>query len=324
MIHLSGDVHEGGGQILRTALALSARCGLPFTLERIRAGRKKPGLQAQHLACVRLAQQMCDAEVRHAELNSQRLEFYPDQVRAGEFDVDIGTAGSVTLLLQAALWAVSGPCRFRLRGGTDVPFSPPLDYLLHVTLPCLGVHLKTHTLKRAFNPKGGGEWIFEVEPATQRLNLIDLPESWTLHANVVAARELAQARVGERVVDSLKAHLTGEFTWEYVDTRDVGVSCTAWAVGGECRQGATLLGERGKSSERLGQELAEQLLDRLSRPQPVDEHLADQLVPQLALQGGQLLCQEITPHVLANIAVVEAFLGPRIIREENLVTVTSP
>jgi RNA 3'-terminal phosphate cyclase (GTP) len=333
MIELRGDIFEGGGQILRTALAMSARTGQAFRLTRIRAGRPRPGLQRQHLAAVSLAQQLCGAEVGHAVRDSTTLEFFPGSLKAGEFAVDIGSAGSLTLLLQAVVWAAAaapGECTFDLKGGSDVPWSPPLDYLHQVTLPFLSdlVDIQTVKIRRGFNPKAGGRWQFRLTPRNfpGRLELTVKPGAWKVAGKVVAGQGLAAARVAERVRDSLLVRWGEEVRVdvEYAPTVDNSISCCLWAEGHRFRCGATGLGESGKPAERIGREVAERLLNRLARPEPVDEHLADQLIPLLALQGGRMLCQEITPHCLANMAVVDSFLGPSFAYAGKLIQCESP
>lgn len=325
MLKLRGDIHEGGGQILRTALALSARTQQPFHLTQIRAGRSRPGLQAQHLAAVELAQQVCGAQLEGASKGSQTLVFRPGPLRSGNFAVDIGTAGSMTLLLQASFWALAscpGVSTVEVKGGSDVAWSPPLDYLEQVTLP-LYRHLadiETLESKRGFFPKGGGLWRFRVTPkAPQPLHLAEPPKWGEISARVVASRDLQERRVVERIQERLGP---ADFCGEYVRTLSSGVALVLWSQSGSLRCGATGLGEKGKSAERLADETLSLLQGRMRAPEGVEEHLADQLIPLLALVGGRMHCQEMSPHCLANLEVVEAFLGPRIQRTGKLLTAT--
>ena len=327
MIELSGDMYEGGGQILRTSLAMSARSGRAFRIVRIRAGRKKPGLQPQHLAAVRLAQALCAAEVRGATPGSAELVFVPGALQSGDFHADIGTAGSITLLLQAVVWAAAaapGPCLFNLRGGSDVAWSPPMDYLQQVTLPMLTLaDWETLSLRRGFYPKGGGQWLFRLQPRPLEgpWDLTVKPQNWELAGRVVASQGLAEARVAERIRQAVLEGSGVDAEVCYVDSLDRGVACCLWARGGAIRLGATALGERGKPAEQVGREAAHELMTRLQRPQPIEEHLADQLIPLLALRKGRMRCQEISPHCLANMAVVEAFLDCHFRRDGDLLEV---
>lgn len=325
LLQLRGDIYEGGGQILRTALALSARTRQPFQLTHIRAGRSRPGLQAQHLAAVHLAQQLCDAQLEGATKGSQQLVFRPGPLRSGHFAVDIGTAGSMTLLLQASFWALAAatdPSTVEVRGGSDVAWSPPLDYVEKVTLP-LYRHLadiETLQSRRGFFPKGGGLWRFRVGPRQpQELDLAFTPHWGGVSARAVASRELQ----GRQVLERIRARLDlASFEGEYVPSPSPGVVLVLWSESGPLRCGATGLGEKGKSAEQLVDETLTLLRQRMNAPEGIEEHLADQLIPLLALVGGKMLCQDWTPHCMANLEVVEAFLGRRIQRVGKLLTGT--
>ena len=327
MIELSGDIHEGGGQILRTALALSARTGLAFRLTRIRAGRSRPGLQAQHLAAVRLAAQICGTRPQGDELHSSQLSFEPGPLREGNFQVDIGTAGSMTLLLQATFWALAaapGECLVEVSGGSDVSWSPPLDYLEQVTLPLYRQLAPIETLqsKRGFFPRGQGLWRFRTRPGpiTTPLDLA-APAKWqNFGGRAVAARDLQERRVAERMAERAGALLECEVQVEYAKSSSQGAVLTLWAEEERLRCGVGVLGEKGKSSEQVAEQAVYRLREKMGRTEPVEEYLADQLIPLLALVGGRMRCQELSPHCLANLEVVEAFLGPRIRRYDSLLT----
>jgi RNA 3'-terminal phosphate cyclase (GTP) len=321
---IDGRQHEGGGQILRTSLALSLRTLQPFRIENIRAGRSKPGLQAQHLAAVRLARSLGQAEVEGDQLGSLELTFKPGRHQGGYHKVDVGTAGAVTLLLQACLWALplfDEAVTLDLRGGTDVNWAPPLDYLCNVTLPALEhfIQLEVEVIKRGFFPKGGGRILVHFDPAKlpQHLAPINLVETVPEHSISIqawATPDLEQRRVSQRLLDSFQA------AWQ----RDcpIGRACcgeavapgsgavlVAWSDNQVVPIGIGVLGQKGVAAETLGQQAAQALSELLSRPEPVDEHLADQLVPYLGIAGGQMRAQSITPHTLANCAVTSQFLG---------------
>lgn len=323
MIELRGDIHEGGGQILRTALALSARTGQAFRLTRIRAGRERPGLQAQHLAAVHLAGQICQARCQGDHKGSTELTFLPGPLRSGIFGVDIGTAGSMGLLLQACFWALAaapGSSTVEVKGGSDVPWAPPMDYLEQVTLPYYRqlASLTTLELERGFYPRGAGRWRFLCEPGSPsaELDLVGTPGPLLRGGRAVVAQSLARQRVGERMRECLP--------WievESVPTLSSGVALVLWArdESGRWRWGASALGEKGKSAEAVAREAEQRLQEAMQLP-GVEEHLSDQLIPLLALQGGRMHCQTLSPHVLANLEVVRAFLGPVLHRHGNLLT----
>ena len=169
-IMIDGSMGEGGGQVLRTALALSVVTQKPFAVERIRAGRKKPGLMRQHRTAVDAATTICGARVDGGELGSQRLTFEPGRVRSGEYKFSVGTAGSACLVLQTVLpplLTADGPSRLVLEGGTHNPWAPPFDFLKKAFLPLLhkmGARVSTKIERHGFYPAGGGRFCVDIEP----------------------------------------------------------------------------------------------------------------------------------------------------------------
>src|SRR5689334_333662 len=174
MLKLDGSVGEGGGQILRTALALSALTGQPFEIEKIRAKRRKPGLLRQHLTAVRAATALCQAQVEGDSLGSMTLRFVPGDVKPGEYAFAIGTAGSATLVLQTVLpplLLASRPSKITIEGGTHNPLAPPVDFLDRSFLPLvrrMGPRVRVQLERWGFYPAGGGRISVEIEPV-QRL-----------------------------------------------------------------------------------------------------------------------------------------------------------
>ncbi len=324
MHQIDGRQHEGGGQILRTSLALSLRTLQPFRIDNIRAGRSKPGLQAQHLAAVRLAQSLGLAEVEGDRPSSLQLTFEPRRYQGGYHKVDVGTAGAVTLLLQACLWALplfDQEVTLDLRGGTDVNWAPPLDYLCNVTLPALKdfIRLEVEVVKRGFFPKGGGRILVHFDPAKspKQVEPISLVETATDHSISVqawATPDLEQRRVSQRLLDGFQVAWQRDCPIQHASCGEAvapgsGAVLVAWGDNQVVPIGIGVLGQKGVAAETLGQQVAEALSELLGRPEPVDEHLADQLVPYLGIAGGQLRAQTITPHTLANCAVTSQFLG---------------
>ncbi|MBS7628084.1 RNA 3'-terminal phosphate cyclase, partial [Candidatus Bathyarchaeota archaeon] len=161
-LEIRGDILEGGGQILRTAIAFSAVTGIPIEVTRIRARRSPPGLRAQHMAAVSAVAEITGAQVDGLSIGSQRLLFVPSSPKAGSFSIDIGTAGSVTLVLQALMPIMAfapGPVSIRLKGGTNNPMAPPFEFLKEVLLPVLkrmGFEAELRLIRRGFYPRGGG------------------------------------------------------------------------------------------------------------------------------------------------------------------------
>ena len=356
MIILDGSKGEGGGQIVRTALALSNITGKPFRVTNIRAGRKDAGLKPQHVHCVKALQQLCGAKSEGAFEGSSELLYVPGKITAKNLTIDIGTAGSITLLLQAVLL----PCMFakkshmlRLKGGTDTEWSMPADYFANVLLPQYRrvCDITSNLLKRGYYPKGGGEVKLAIKPKIHRNEYENFEAFWkelSKHSFKLedqgtligikgishASKDLLNARVAERQAEAAKQKLSKfptRISVEYADTLSTGSGITLWAVfskDGEdidianpIRIGADALGAPGKPAELVGQEAAEKLLKSIASKAPVDSHLADNLIPLLALCApSSMLVEEITKHAHTNIDVVEAFLGKVFKIEGNLIT----
>lgn len=319
MLVIDGSQGEGGGQILRTALGLALVTGRPLRIERIRAGRKKPGLMRQHLTAVEAAAEIGRAEVRGATLGSDRLEFVPQDVVAGDYAFDVGTAGSTTLVLQTvlpALMTADRSSRLTLTGGTHNPFAPPFDFLARCFLPLLqrlGPRI-TATLERpGFFPAGGGRLSVHVEPAplARGLELVERgplrrTTARALVANLprhVAERELrvVQQRLGWapadlRVEELHSASGPGNVLLLEVQSAHVTEVFSAF-------------GERGLRAEAVAERAADEARRYLAAEVPVGPHLADQLLVPLALAGGgRFLTLPLTPHARTNIAVLTELL----------------
>jgi RNA 3'-phosphate cyclase len=316
MIELDGSMGEGGGQILRTALALSAVTGKPFRIVRIRANRTKPGLAPQHAKAVEAVAVLCGGKAEPApKPGLAEMTFTPGSIRAGAFGFDIGTAGSVCLVLQALLPAAArapGPVEFRLSGGTDVPWAPPVDYVRRLLRPALaemGLKFALEVERRGHYPKGGGRVRVRVEPARLRAARFvggrREPVEGVSHASNLPGVAGRQASAARRVLEGASV----EARIEVEEGRGSGPG--SGIVLGSGLKGAGALGERGKPAERVGEEAARELLAALRSPAAVDRHLGDQLVPFLALAEGasEMTVPESTSHLRTNIGVAERFAG---------------
>ena len=336
MIHLDGSI--GGGQLLRTALALSLHTGKGFTIDNIRINRApKPGLQAQHLTCIEAARAMCaNAIIEGATKDSLHLRFVPGKFQPKSMALDIGTAGSVTLLLQSLLPAlIVGNKRIglELTGGTTGKWAMPLAYFEQVFLPQLRkfADVNVELIRRGYYPAGGGKIKFSIKPLftaktvnnAPTFSLLDQGKLLYIKGVSHASTTLQDARVAQRQAESCKLALKqlGEnvhIETEYADTLCPGSGIVVWSVhqiGSELdmqqpiRLGADGLGEKGKPAEDVGFAAANGLLAAIESKTPVDKYLADNLIPYLAIFKGRIRVQELTPHVRANILVCEAFLG---------------
>jgi RNA 3'-terminal phosphate cyclase (ATP) len=328
MLELDGAA--GGGQLLRTALSLSAVTGRPFEMEAIRGDRPTPGLGAQHRACVEALATISDAEVgagedadEDPEVGSERLVFEPGAVEGGTYAVDVGTAGSVALLFDAVLpvaTALEGPLSLTVAGGTDVAWSPPLDYLRHVKLPVvrrLGLGAAVEVHRRGFYPEGGGAVTLHLHPSSlSPVWATDRDPADVARVYSVASADLADAGVADRQAAAATGLLeeagleVAERAATYGETRSSG-SAVVVALGGgpagPLPAGASALGERGVPAEDIAREAVEDAREFREGPGAVDEHLADQLVPYLALSGGRVAVPCVTDHVATCVDLVAAF-----------------
>jgi len=324
-IEIDGSYGEGGGQMLRTAVSLAAMTGKDCRIFNIRAGRRNPGLAAQHLAGIKAAAQLCHAKLEGARIESQEVRFQPGEIGGGSYHISVGTAGAVTLVLQAlvpiALQA-SEDATLEIEGGTDVAWSPLMDYFTHVHcyhLKELGVEIEVETLQRGFYPQGGGRVRVKVQPWAGPPGPIQLTERGPVEAIDiwdVAGKPLQKARVAERQLEGFKSAWRGKYPLGqvhqlYVDSASPGTSFHAHAHCERSRVGACAIGQRGKRAEAVGREAAELLLEELASGAAVDRWMADQMVPYLGLYGGAIRTSCITKHICTNIWVTEQFLPRR-------------
>ncbi len=333
MIEIDGSFGEGGGQIVRTAVALSAVTAKPVRITRIRQGRSKPGLAAQHARAITALAAICDARVSGATPGSAEVIFSPGTIRGGRHRIEIGTAGSVTLLMQCllpALLCADAPSSLHIQGGTDVNWSPAVDYFKNVFLPALssfGARVSLAVLQRGYYPRGQGEVLLEVEPAklkTSHLgsraaeNCQSTPDLQNMVQGVSHCSNLPE-HVAARQADSAakalqEAGFQAQITREVSRLPSLGSGITLWSG---CK-GASCLGERGLPAENVGRRVAEELIIELTSPAVVDVHLADQLIPYLALAGGSYTVREASKHTRTNIWTAGHFLDRKIeIKEEK-------
>lgn len=325
---IDGSYGEGGGQILRTAVALSAVTLKPVRVFNIRAKRPKPGLQPQHLAAVKAAALMTKADVSGLYVGSTELSFRPREIRSGSTSIDVGTAGSISLVLQSLLPALAfAPSQVKLEitGGTDVSWSPPIDYVSNVLLPTLakmGYCAKVSVLRRGHYPRGGGRVLVEVNPVGE-LRAIKLLEAGGLSRvegishcvklpRHVASRQAEAARRALQLSGISNINIREEF---YPPSDDPhlgpGSGVVLWALTStDAVLGADALGAPGKPAEKVGEEAATKLLQELSAKSAVDSHMGDMLVPYMALATGrsEVKVSKLTLHAQTAMAVVEKFL----------------
>jgi len=341
ILRIDGSYGESGGQIVRNALALSVLTGRTVRISHIRAGRRKPGLRPQHLAAVRGAALISNAEVKGAEIGSRELFFSPGKVSAGDYEINIGTAGSITLLLQCLLpplISAGGCTTIRMTGGTDVPFSPPVDWVRNVLLPVLeqmGIKLGLKIIRRGFYPAGGGEVEVRIS-GNDNLRPLKLerttPEKIAINGRAFASN--LPFHIPERMAKSAEEILKREsgegavFNIENAQEKGAGkgAGITLWAEGKDgafFRPGASAIGEIGVPSEKVGKMAADGLIPELKGGFPLDIHAADQLpvfVPLIKSRSGPRLLypvREKTLHLMTALWLLERFGFRSGVIEEN-------
>jgi RNA 3'-phosphate cyclase len=353
MIELDGSHEEGGGQILRTALGLSILTKKPFKIINIRKNRPKPGLKAQHLHCIKACSEFCNAEIENAVMGSESITFTPNNIKNRQMEINIGTAGSVTLLFQSVLLPmIFTESEIKIVGGTDVKWSIPLDYLRSVIKEFLSdfCDIEIKCEKRGYYPKGGGIIKINTKPKYKIIDFdnfdkfhqftfgnpaIDLSQSGKLmsikgisHASSDLQNKEITERQAKTVEISLKNRCNVNIEKEYAKTESNGYGITIYGVYGfpgsekKYRVGADKLGENNIKPEENGRVVSEKLLKYIDNEIPVDEHLQDNIIPLLGLFGGRVKTGEITAHTKANIYVCEKFLDIEyeIKKQENIQT----
>jgi RNA 3'-terminal phosphate cyclase (ATP) len=322
MIELDGSMGEGGGQILRTSLSLSAITGKPFTIRNIRAGRSKPGLLRQHLVSVQAAAKVCDAEVTGAEIGSLELTFRPGAIKGGDYGFAIGTAGSCMLVLQTVmpiLLFAPVASTVRLSGGTHNPFAPPAQFLQRsycCKMAEMGADIAIDLERFGFYPAGGGEVTARISPCIglRRMDWLARGERVGGYAESFVAA--VPPSVAERELECIgrgmgwgkeQLHVCGLpndqgpgnvvlMTLEYEKVTSV----------------FTAFGEKTVRAESVAKSLLDDARRYLASGAAFEEYLADQMMLPLALAGGgSFTCEAVSLHAQTNATVIERFLPVR-------------
>ncbi len=327
MIRIDGSYGEGGGQILRTAIAMSCLTGKPVEIFNIRANRPKPGLAAQHLKGIEAAKMITNAEVEGLRIGSTRVVFKPKSLKGGNFRIDIGTAGSVTLILQTLLLPslfAEKSSRFEIIGGTDVAWSPTIDYFRYVTLRTLsemGCQVDVKLVKRGYYPKGGGKIQVKVEPSNiygKKFEPINDDVRGISHCQNLP--EHVAKRQAQAAVEWLnKRGVRAEIEIEVLRGFSTGSGITIWSG----YKGESSLGEKGKRAEIVGIEAAKNFYEEYLTNAAFDSHLADQIMPfaAVAKDTTEYTTTKITKHQESNAYVISKFLGEVVKFDGNVIRV---
>jgi RNA 3'-terminal phosphate cyclase (ATP) len=326
VLTLDGGVGEGGGQILRTALALSLATGTPFRLERIRARRRPAGLLRQHLTALNAAVAIGEADVVGAQIGSATIMFTPRAVRPGNYRFAVGTAGSTTLVLQTvlpALMTAAGPSELVLEGGTHNPFAPPYDFITRAFLPLvarMGPRFEASLERPGFYPAGGGKFQLRIDPAARLAPLTLLERGATRGRRAVAMMANLDGQIGQRELDVVQ-HKLG---WP-ADAMERRISSGTPGPrnvllieieSDQVTEVFTGFGERGVRAEAVADRVIDDVRRYLGTDAPVGTYLADQLLLPMALAGGGVFrTQGLSRHTTTNIDVIRRFLDIPIVTE---------
>jgi RNA 3'-terminal phosphate cyclase (ATP) len=330
MIEIDGSFGEGGGQVLRTSVALAAVLEKEIRVLNIRAGRAEPGIRPQHMTGVKAAAQLSSAEMKGFEVGSTELVFKPGKLRSGHFAFDVGTAGSITLVLQTIMPILAfapGKVTLDITGGTDVKWSPPIDYVGFVVIPLLrtiGYSGVVECLKRGHYPKGGGivrltgQGVHGLGPMISKSRGSLLPVGGVSHSVGLPKHVAARQAIGaiKRITDAklprtdfqLDALENGNFL-----SPGSGIVIYAKTVNDNVL-GADSLGERGKPAERVGETAGELLVEEVESGAVLDRHMGDIIIPYLVLAEGtsEVTISRVTQHTRTNAKVAEWLTGKKI------------
>lgn len=320
---IDGSYGEGGGQILRTSVTLSAITNKPVEIVNIRAKRDKPGLRPQHVNAINAVASLCNARTENMRAGSDAIRFVPNEMRSGSLKIDVGTAGSITLILQAVIPAVSisgKHASVQLRGGTDVKWSPTLDYLRLVVQPAfsmIGIDFSVDVQRRGYYPSGGGIVEATIEPC-EKPNALDITTIPKIEPKMVSVCASLPAHVAQRQIAAALARLQKEnipcnsYSASVERSNSPGSSILVYSVSNYGPFiGGDAIGERGKRAEDVGTEAVEKFLEAYNSNVSMDEHLADMLVlPSCVADGkSKFTVHKISNHLSTNLYVTSKIVG---------------
>ena len=322
MLEIDGSFGEGGGQVLRTAVAVAAATATDISIKNIRARRQQPGLAAQHIAAVKLVAQMCGAQTEGLSIGSGGLTFRPGHLKPGNYTVDVGTAGSIPLVLQAGVLAASfSPAESSLTvtGGTDVRKSPSIDYFQNVLVPLLakmGINVSLEIRKRGYYPRGGGEIVATISPPSGKPTPLRIEGPGRLLAIKGNAHVLnLGADIMKRMATSAATELRSFPAKVSIEEKAAagtgeGTGITIWAQTEHSVLGTCALGERGLRAENIGALAGRELAAEIKAGASVDIHAADHILPYMALGGrGVFTVRNVSSHLETVIWLMGSMAG---------------
>lgn len=318
MIEIDCSTGEGGGQIIRTAVAVASIMDKPVHLYNIRENRTNPGLRAQHLKGLEALATLCNGKINGGAIGSKEVDFIPGEIQGQDLNINVGTAGSISLVLQTLMLPAihcKNSVTLRITGGTDVKWSPQIDYMKYVLLPLLrkmNYQGNIELEKRGYYPKGGGIVTVNINPCELKaLNLTQAGNVTAIRGISHASSLLKKSKVAERQANKArglifeKHGLKTDISTAYGNSTSIGSGIVLWAETEHSVIGASALGERGNPAEDVGEDAVLQLTRELTGA--VDRHAADQLVPYIAIAGGKIKTSRVTEHCKTNVWVCNQF-----------------
>lgn len=338
MIELDGSLYEGGGQMLRTAVSLSALTGKPFRIINIRKGRKTPGLKHQHLHVLKAIQELTNAEIKGDSLGSEQVEFIPKTLTQKNLNIEMITAGSITLVMQAlSPLLMFMDSKVKIRGGTDVKWSPSYDYFVNVYGNFLNKYCKFQStiLKRGYYPKGQGECEFTFKARIHRTKhiaeeflkqikksfepLILREKGELLHVKGVshASHDQMEEQIAEKQARPGRLIFNADIRTEYSKSANKGSGITLWGIFEEVVIGTDFLDDGFRTPEQIGRVASENLDKEIKSSNSLDKHLADQvLIIMGLLPGSKIIMEQTTNHMKSEIYVIEHFLPVKFLYDD--------
>lgn len=331
MIEIDGSYGEGGGQILRMSIALSALTGKPIKVFNIRANRPNPGLRRQHMTAIEAVAKICNAKIKGLQVGSSKIEFYPNKIKGGNYKLDVGTAGSITLVLQACLLPslfAENETYLRIKGGTDVKWAPPWDYFKNVFVPLIrkmGIEIEAKLIRRGYYPVGNGEVEVKIKPC-QKLRKIEFIEKIDRIEGIINISNLP-IEIAERIKKAAEneiKHVENKVKYSNIRIEKFKADCPGVGIVLWTREkilGADCLGEKGKPAEMVGREAGGKLIKEINANVDLDEKAVDQLLPYMAIANEKcyFVCKHLSKHASTEMWLIKKFIDVDFEIKENKV-----
>ena len=321
MLQIDGSYGEGGGQILRYAAALSVFTKKPVEIINIRARRSTPGLRPQHLIAISCMKTLCNAKTDGLSIGSSKLTFSPGEIQPGEYRVDVGTAGSITLVFQACILSAlqtTKPITIKITGGTDVKWSPSWEYFTNIFLPLLqkmDMKIDAKLIKRGYYPKGGGEALITIFP-TKKIKCLQIDKKGEFNKikGIIHTSNLP-SHISKRMKhaatqQAVKNNIQSSIQIDESSSFSPGVGITLWSKSDSSILGSTIIGEKGTPAEQLGKTAVSQLVKEINAEATIDIFAIDQILPYMAIGDDASVCRirHLSSHTETAMWLLKQFL----------------